>query len=224
MAGLVLQFFLFPIGNFYFDFFTVLGLTAVFHLSSNLSKIFLFKKGLNKFLLLYIGAPSVVFVILGGYLSKIVKSDYLEVILGVFLIALALLFLIKKNLVIKAEKKESIIGGSLSGLTAGLLGTGGAIRGLTMAAFNLEKSVFIATSAFIDFMIDFSRTIVYYQNGYIGSEEIKYVPFLFVIGLVGTFIGKKILNYIPQSKFKRISLVLILVIGVFTLVNYYVLQ
>ncbi|HAT67545.1 MAG TPA: hypothetical protein DCS66_23605 [Flavobacteriaceae bacterium] len=213
-----------PIGNFYFDFYTVLGLTAVFHLSSNLSKIFLFKKGLNKFLLLYIGAPSVVFVILGGYLSKIVKSDYLEVILGVFLIALALLFLIKKNLVIKAEKKESIIGGSLSGLTAGLLGTGGAIRGLTMAAFNLEKSVFIATSAFIDFMIDFSRTIVYYQNGYIGSEEIKYVPFLFVIGLVGTFIGKKILNYIPQSKFKRISLVLILVIGVFTLVNYYVLQ
>ena len=224
IGGVGSSVFFVPIGNFYFDFYTVLGLTAVFHLSSNLSKIFLFKKGLNKFLLLYIGAPSVVFVILGGYLSKIVKSDYLEVILGVFLIALALLFLIKKNLVIKAEKKESIIGGSLSGLTAGLLGTGGAIRGLTMAAFNLEKSVFIATSAFIDFMIDFSRTIVYYQNGYIGSEEIKYVPFLFVIGLVGTFIGKKILNYIPQSKFKRISLVLILVIGVFTLVNYYVLQ
>ncbi|MEZ5050309.1 MAG: hypothetical protein R2766_11740 [Saprospiraceae bacterium] len=33
------------------------------------------------------------------------------------------------------------------------LGTGGAIRGLTMAAFNLEKSVFIATSA-VDMMID----------------------------------------------------------------------
>ena len=213
-----------PLGNFYFDFYSVLGLTAVFHLSSNLSKIFLFKKGLNKFLLLYIGAPSVVFVILGGYLSKIVKSDYLEVFLGVFLIVLALLFLIKKNLALKADKKQSIIGGSLSGLTAGLLGTGGAIRGLTMAAFNLEKSVFIATSAFIDFMIDFSRTIVYYQNGYIGNDELKYVPFLFLIGIVGTFIGKKILNYIPQSKFKIISLVLILVIGIFTLLNFYVLQ
>jgi uncharacterized membrane protein YfcA len=213
-----------PLGNFYFDFYSVLGLTAVFHLSSNLSKIFLFKKGLNKFLLLYIGAPSVVFVILGGYLSKIVKSDYLEVFLGLFLIALALLFLIKKNLILKADKKQSIIGGSLSGLTAGLLGTGGAIRGLTMAAFNLEKSVFIATSAFIDFMIDFSRTIVYYQNGYIGNDELKYVPFLFLIGIIGTFIGKKILNYIPQSKFKRISLVLILVIGIFTLLNFYVLQ
>ncbi|MEZ4777780.1 MAG: sulfite exporter TauE/SafE family protein [Flavobacteriaceae bacterium] len=213
-----------PIGNFYFDFYSVLGLTAVFHLSSNLSKIFLFKKGLNKFLLLYIGIPSVIFVILGGYLSKIVKSDYLEVVLGIFLIALALLFLLKKNLVIKAEKKESIIGGSLSGLTAGLLGTGGAIRGLTMAAFNLEKSVFIATSAFIDLMIDASRTVIYYENGYIGSEELKYVPFLFVIGLVGTFIGKRILNYIPQSKFKIISLVLILTIGIFTLLNFYLLK
>ena len=213
-----------PLGNFYFDFYTVLGLTALFHLSSNLSKIFLFKKGLNKFLLLYIGVPSVIFVILGGYLSKIVKSEYLEVILGIFLIGLALLFLIKKNLVFKAEKKESIIGGSLSGLTAGLLGTGGAIRGLTMAAFNLEKSVFIATSAFIDFMIDASRTVVYYQNGYIGSEELTYVPFLFAIGLVGTFIGKKILNYIPQQKFKLISLVLILAIGIFTLVNFYILK
>ncbi|MCB0458346.1 MAG: sulfite exporter TauE/SafE family protein, partial [Flavobacteriaceae bacterium] len=180
--------------------------------------------GLNKFLLLYIGAPSVIFVILGGYLSKIVKSDYLEVFLGVFLIVLALLFLIKKNLVFKADKKESIIGGSLSGLTAGLLGTGGAIRGLTMAAFNLEKSVFIATSAFIDLMIDASRTVVYYQNGYIENEELKYVPFLFVIGLVGTFIGKKILNYIPQQKFKIISLILILVIGIFTLVNFYILK
>src|SRR5690606_39917569 len=47
-----------PIGNFYFDFYSVLGLTAIFHLSSNLSKIVLFRKGLNKFLLLYIGVPS----------------------------------------------------------------------------------------------------------------------------------------------------------------------
>ena len=62
-----------PLGNFYFDFYSVLGMTAIFHLSSNVSKIFLFKKGLDKKLLLYIGAPSVLFVIIGGFLSKIVN-------------------------------------------------------------------------------------------------------------------------------------------------------
>ncbi|WP_338039165.1 TSUP family transporter [Maribacter litopenaei] len=74
-----------PIGNFFFDFHFVLGLTALFHLFSNISKIVLFKKGLDKKLLLHIGLPSVLFVIIGGYLTKIVDSLYLEIILAVFL-------------------------------------------------------------------------------------------------------------------------------------------
>ena len=202
-----------PIGNFYFDFYSVLGLTAIFHLSSNLSKIFLFKKGLNKKLLLNIGIPSVLFVIIGGFLSKIVNSGILEIFLGIFLVLLSGFFLIKEKMIIEASKKNAIIGGSLSGFSAGLLGTGGAIRGLTMAAFNLEKSVFIATSAVIDFMIDFSRTFVYYNNGYIHKHE------LIVIGIVGTYIGKKILTYIPQNKFRKISLILILIVGIATLIQ-----
>ncbi|MFZ6052056.1 sulfite exporter TauE/SafE family protein [Halocola ammonii] len=208
-----------PIANFYFDFESVLGLTAIYHLSSNLSKIVLFKKGIDRRLLLNIGIPSVIFVIIGGLATKIFNKSYLELFLGVFLVILALLFLIKKQLVINPNKRNAIIGGSLSGFSAGLLGTGGAIRGLTMAAFNLEKTVFIATSAFIDFLIDFSRTFVYYYNGYIHKHDLIYVPFLIVIGIVGTSIGKKILNYIPQDRFKQISLGLILIIGLITLVN-----
>lgn len=208
-----------PIGNFYFDFYSVLGLTAIFHLSSNASKIFLFKKGLDKRLLLYIGLPSILFVVLGGLLSKYIDSRYLQIVLGLFLVILSLVFLIKDKLVIQAKNRNAIIGGTLSGFSAGLLGTGGAIRGLTMAAFNLEKSVFVATSAFIDFMIDFSRTFVYYFNGYIHKHDLIYVPFLLVIGLLGSYLGKKILAYIPQEKFRKISLVFILLIGIATIIQ-----
>ena len=208
-----------PLGNFYFDFYSVLGMTALFHLSSNLSKIFLFKKGLDKKLLLYIGVPSVLFVILGGYLSKMVQTSALEIILGVFLVVFSLLFLIKSEIIVLPNKRNALVGGTLSGFSAGLLGTGGAIRGLTMAAFNLEKHAFIATSAFIDFMIDFSRTFVYYNNGYIQKEEFYYLPFLLVIGIVGTYLGKRILVHIPQELFKKLSLLLILLIGLATLVQ-----
>lgn len=206
-----------PIANFYFDFHSVLGLTAIFHLSSNISKIVLFKKGLDKRLLLWIGVPSVVFVIAGGFITQYLDSGWLEIALGIFLVGLSLLFLLRKNLVIKAGNKEALIGGSLSGFTAGLLGTGGAVRGLTMAAFNLEKSVFISTSAFIDFMVDLSRTVVYVQQGFVHGHDLKYVPFLFAIGLFGTYLGKRLLNHIPQERFKRISLLLILLIGCVTL-------
>lgn len=208
-----------PLGNFYFDFYSVLGLTALFHLSSNLSKIFLFKKGLDKKLLLSIGVPSVIFVVIGGLLSKFLNSYILEIVLGIFLIGFSSLFLFKNNITISPNKRNALIGGSFSGFSAGLLGTGGAIRGLTMAAFNLDKSVFIATSAFIDFMIDFSRMFVYYNNGYIHKHDLKYVPFLFVIGLLGSFVGKKILVHIPQSKFRRLSLIFILLIGFFTVIQ-----
>ncbi len=208
-----------PLGNFYFDFYSVLGLTAIFHLSSNLSKIFLFKKGLNKFLILYLGIPSVVFVVLGGFLSKYLNTYVLEFSLGIFLLGLSLLFLIKKELIVLPSKRNSLLGGAISGFSAGLLGTGGAIRGLTMAAFNMEKSVFIATSAFIDFMIDFTRTFVYYKNGYIHDHDLIYVPFLLLIGIVGTYLGKRILHYIPQARFKNLSLLLILIIGLVTVVK-----
>jgi uncharacterized membrane protein YfcA len=208
-----------PFTNLFFDFHTVLGITAIFHLSSNISKIYLFRKGLDKKLLLQIGIPSVIFVIIGGILSNYFDSKILELSLGVFLIALSLLFLVKDKLVIPARMKESVIGGSLSGFTAGFLGTGGAIRGITMAAFNLEKSIFVATSATIDFGIDLTRSFVYFFNGYITKEILIYIPFLFVIGFVGTWIGQKILNKIPQDKFKKLSLVFILLIGIFSLWN-----
>lgn len=162
IGGFGCSVFFVPLANFFFDFQTVLGLTALFHVFSNISKITLFRKGLDKKLLLSIGVPSVVFVIIGGILTQFLDNKILEIVLAVFLIAFSLLFLIKKELVVKPTSKSTFIGGSLSGFTAGLLGTGGAIRGITMAAFNLEKNIFIATSAAIDFAIDFTRTIVYF--------------------------------------------------------------
>lgn len=111
-----------PIGNFYFDFHSVLGLTALFHLSSNLSKIFLFRKGLNKRLLLYMGLPSVLFVILGGVVSKYIETTWLEIILTIFLVGLSMLFLIRKKLVIKDKNNNAVIGGSLSAFFSRITG------------------------------------------------------------------------------------------------------
>jgi uncharacterized membrane protein YfcA len=84
------------LGSYYFDFHSALGLTALFQLSSNLIKIFLFKQDINKRLLLTIDTPSVISVIVGGFLSKLLNSNYLEV----FLVGFSLLFLIKSNIVV----------------------------------------------------------------------------------------------------------------------------
>ncbi|EAS19303.1 hypothetical transmembrane protein [Flavobacteria bacterium BBFL7] len=211
-----------PVANFYFDFQSVLGITALFHLSSNVTKIAFFRKGLDKRLLFYLGIPAIIFVSIGAFLSKYINPSMLGLILGVFLIVLSLMFLIFKNLVVKDSNKNAITGGVLSGLSAGLLGTGGAIRGITMAAFKMDKATFIATSAAIDFGVDASRAVIYYYNGYMHYDHLYIVGLLLIVAILGTWIGKRILAYFSQEQFRTLVLVLILIIGIASVFSDYI--
>ncbi len=219
IGGFGSSLFFVPIAGFFFDFHSVLGITALFHLSSNISKIALFRKGFDKKLIITIGIPAVLFVILGSFLSNYFNSKLLEISLSVFLLGISLILMIFKNLKLKPTLFNSVSGGALSGITAGLLGTGGAIRGLTLAAFNLEKDVFIATSAIIDLGIDFSRSVVYFSNGYMHKHDLYLVPVLLIVSVIGTLAGKKILNFISQTQFKYVVLILIFITGVITLLK-----
>ena len=217
IGGFGSSLFFIPIASYFLDFESVLGITALFHISSNLSKIYLFRKGFDKKLVLTVGIPAVIFVIIGARLSKYVNTTVLEFILATFLILVSLSFLFVKKLEVQPNLKNSITGGVFSGLTAGLFGTGGAIRGITLAAFNLKTEVFIATSAIIDLGIDSSRTVVYFYNGFIHYNDLYLIPILFFVSFAGTFIGKKILTKISQEQFKKSVLVLILITGLMTL-------
>ncbi len=218
VGGFGSSMFFVPIAGFFLDFQSVLGVTALFHLSSNISKIAIFRKGFDKKLVFTIGIPAVIFVIVGAYLTKFFDTKFLEILLGIFLITISLLLLILKK-TLNPTLFNSLSGGAISGVTAGLLGTGGAVRGLVLAAFDLPKEVFIATSAIIDLGIDLSRSVVYFSNGYIHKHDLYLVAILIVVSFAGTFFGKKILNYFTQQQFKYTMLFLILIIGIITLVR-----
>ncbi|MBT8184184.1 MAG: sulfite exporter TauE/SafE family protein, partial [Eudoraea sp.] len=192
--------------------------TALFHLSSNITKIGFFRKGFDKKMVLNLGIPAVLFVIVGAYLSKFVDPHLLNLILGGFLLGFGLTFLLAKELRFEASKRNAIIGGALSGGIAGLLGTGGAIRGATMTAFDLTKEKFIATSAIIDLGIDLSRSVVYTYNGYVHLHDFYLIPILIGVSIIGTYLGKKVLDEITHLQFKRFVLFLLIGIGVLTLI------
>lgn len=217
VGGFGSSLFFVPIAGYFMDFHSVLALTALFHLSSNLIKIVIFRKGFDKQLVLKVGIPAIIFVVFGAYLTRFLHTEVLEIALAVFLILLSLLFLIFKNLEIKPNTPNAIGGGVISGLLAGLLGSGGAVRGMTLAAYNLDKVTFIATSAIIDLGIDSGRSITYFINGYVDREVLLLIPILMVVSLVGTFIGKKILDYVSEVQFKSVVLFLILTTGLATL-------
>lgn len=214
VGGFGSSLFFIPIASYFLDFHSVLGITAVYHVMSNLTKIALFRQGVDKKVIFWIGIPSVIFVIIGAYLSSYFQAKWLELFLAIFLIVLSIVLFVYSNIKLKPNFVNSFSGGVLSGFLAGVIGTGGAIRGIVLASFDLSPSAFIATSSIIDLSIDLSRSVVYFFNGFVHPHDLYLLPILAVVSIVGTFLGKKIVLKLSNDQFKKGVLILVFITGI----------
>ncbi len=221
IAGFGSSVFFVPLAGMLFGFHEVLALTSILHVFSNAAKLVFFRQHVQWRLLLLLGIPSIALVILGAYLSTKLEFKFTGLILGLFLIAFSLFFLFKPAVRLSPNTFNAIAGGGIAGFLAGLIGTGGAIRGLVLTAFDLEKNVFVATSAAIDSGVDLSRMIVYLRSDYLTSGSYWFVPGLVAVAFAGSFVGKVALNKIDQRSFRNIVLALISLIGLTTLGSFF---
>ncbi len=210
-----------PLASAFFDFHVVLGITAVFHVFSNISKIYLFREGINKNIVLKLGTPAVIFVIIGAILTNYIPQKEIEMGMNIIILILAFYLLSGHHKKLNQSNINLYTGGTISGFLAGLIGTGGAIRGITLAAFQLEKNAFISTSAFIDFGVDFSRAGIYIYNGFFKTEFLIFMPFLIIISILGTYLGKKILIYLSEKIFQIILLSIICLTAGLQMIHYF---
>jgi uncharacterized protein len=213
MAGFGSSTIFLPIALFFLDFKTALTLVAIFHISGNIGRITFFRHGFNKRLLVIFGLPSILLTLIGALLVSYSPSDILKLVLGVFLILFSFASLAKPEISFPANKKNSIVGGSLSGFFAGLIGTGGALRSAFLTSFNLEKSAYIATAAAISLAVDITRIPVYFGSGFLNEQFLYYIPILFLLAIFGSFTGKKIVNRVSQPTFRKFVLVAITLVS-----------
>ena len=103
----------------------------------------------------------------------------MQIILGIFLIAFSVLFLLKPSLKFAANTRTTITGGGISGFITGIVGTGGALRATFLTGFNLEKTKYIATAAVIALATDATRIPSYLYQGFL-LPQYYYIPIFFV--------------------------------------------
>lgn len=204
---------LLPLSLFFFDFGTSLVLVALFHVFGNLGRVGFFKEGLDKNILLTFGLSSVFLTLLGASLVPVVPQSLLKGILGVFLVLYCLITFWKENFRVRITPENSILGGGLSGFLAGLIGTGGALRGAFLMGFGLSKESYIATSAAIALATDITRLPVYLSQGLLGDKHFLSLPILFGVAVLGSFIGRVAVKRIPLKLFKKLVLMAILLLG-----------
>src|SRR3989338_10298905 len=213
IAGFGSSTILLPFSLLFFDFKTALVLVAFFHLFGNVGRVVFFRHGLDKRLILVFGIPSVILAFIGALLVNYINQNFLKLILGIFLLIFFFTILAKPKINFKPSKKNAIIGGSLSGFFAGLIGTAGVLRGAFLPSFNLRKKPYIATASLIAIGIDLTRIPIYVGSGFLNSNFYYYLPILFLVAFVGSYTGRKIVDKIPQKNFKKFVLIMIAIIS-----------
>ena len=208
-----------PLALLFLPFDQALGLTALFHVFSNGAKMLLFRQGISKRLIIWLGVPAVIAVIIGAELTVFLNQQVLSLVLGILLVVLGVGLLVRSTWKVQATNRNAAVGGVISGLIAGLAGTGGAIRGITLTAFDLEKMAFVSTSAWIDMGVDLSRSVVYASHGFLTEAVLVYLPTMAVASFAGSWLGKKALQRIPQELFRKVVLGLVVIMGLVTIVQ-----
>ena len=207
VAGFGTSTILLPITLLFVDFKTALVLVAISHISGSLGATAFFRHGLDKRLILLFGVHSIILTILGAYLVTYVPQNVLQLILGLSLLIFSIYFLLKPDFKVSASKINTIFGGSLSGFLQGLLGIGGPLRGAFLISYNLDKFKYIATLAAIAVIIDATRIPIYFLNNLLEPQFYYFIPALAMIGIMGSYTGKRIVQKIPQNIFKKFVLV-----------------
>ena len=189
-------------------------LVAIIHWFGDIWKVLLFRKGFSFKLIALFGVIGLLTSYLGASFSSNMDKTLLLRLLGIFLSGYALFLIFKSRFKIKANNLMALTGGALSGFFAGIFGIGGAVRGIFLSAFDLPKVVYIATAGAIGLMVDATRIITYFTSGTTLPSMLWWSLLIFIpVSFIGAQIAKKLVDRIPQDKFRNFVAVFLFIIG-----------
>jgi uncharacterized membrane protein YfcA len=196
-------------------------LIAFFHGFSSFFKLVQLRRSVDIPSVLWFGIPAVVAAVIGAYFLDIVAPKAIGLGIGVFLILFAVSSLFRMSWKLPESKSVLVAGGLITGFITGLIGLGGAIRGAFLITIRLKKESYIATSAAIALFIDIARATTYMVRNNLDSHYYWFIPVLLVISFIGTWLGVKVLRWLPELTVKRVVLVVLVLVSVSFILSYF---
>ncbi len=216
-SGFGLGTILLPVFSLYFPLELAVLATALVHFSNNLFKLTIMSRHIDIGLFKKFGISALIGAFLGAYLLKLVGAMGIfyvfpfwggkEVTLLSFAIGLLMLFFVffewkKIEFPLSSAKLFLPIGGFLSGFFGGFSGHQGALRSAFLSKLSLDKQLFVATSALISTLIDFSRISIYTSQTNWKDLNMTYLLLGAFSAFLGSVLGKK---YLTKVSFRFIQ-------------------
>src|SRR3990172_5578472 len=120
-----------------FDVKTALALVGIFHAAGAIVRLLRFKPSIDRSFVLKFGVPTVLAALLGALLTRSISSNFLVILLGLFLAAVVIYEWARPQFQLPRTTTNDVTGGLLTGFASGLFGSGGAIRAASLQAFGI---------------------------------------------------------------------------------------
>ena len=205
-----------------------IGATAIVHIANNIFKFGLMRKAIDwtvgwKFALTaFLGSIGGAFIL--GSISNVelyaienyyIQINALNLILGVTLIFFTILEVVESKF-LKENPPGPVVGGTITGLMAGLTGHQGALRSAFLLKYGFSKDTFIATGIFIALVTDAGRIPVYLSrlSSTDLSEYVLEISLAIVAAVLGAIIGKRLLKKMTLTWLNKMVSIMIIAFSV----------
>jgi uncharacterized membrane protein YfcA len=193
---------------------------AIPHAVATAVRLWALRDSIDRGVLRSFGLASAVGGLAGALLHAVVASPFLTIVLGVLLIVAGGLELTRLTRQVRFPDRWSVVAGVASGLFGGLVGNQGGIRSAALLRFDLSRDALIATATATAMLVDAARVPVYLIAD--RDDIIRLLPTigLLTAGVVsGTLLGAPILRRLPETLFRRLLAVLLILLGLALLVG-----
>jgi uncharacterized membrane protein YfcA len=150
----------------------------------------------------------------GALLQRQIRTPTLTIVFGAVLLFVAVSEVTGLARRMRFRGPIAWIAGALSGLLGGFIGNQGGIRSAALLGFDIPKESFVASATAIGLIVDAARMPVYAAS--IGRDILRIWPLVAIAtgGVVaGTLLGRRLLDRIPETYFRRIVAVLLALLG-----------
>ena len=207
----------------------VIALHGIIQLISNTTRTYVFRKNLKKYLIkefsigVFFGVSlSIVIIMILIQLFQVssaneIKVEILKPLIGLFIIC---------YLFLKESKKEKKVSsfiplGGISGLSSIFIGATGPLIAPFFLNKNLLKEDIIANKAACQMITHATKIplFIYFFNVNYLDEYTTLIPLIIAVFL-GTIFGKRLLQFIPETLFKKIFKIVLFIIAIRLIFNY----
>ncbi|WP_026478612.1 sulfite exporter TauE/SafE family protein [Alkaliphilus transvaalensis] len=155
----------------------------------------------------------------GAYLLKVTDEGVLKLVVGVIIIISTVINYYGYKIKVKKEKLSYLPVGLVSGILNGSVSLGGPPLVLFLTNQGVEKQTFRANLTTYFWLLNLFTIPTYLLGGLISQEVLRYGGLLVPALIMGTFLGIKLGDKVDEDVFKRLTLILIFVMGLLSIVS-----